>query len=58
MSAYTTTERIAELRARANRIRESAQYADRYHDYFQETQQAARIDAEADELEKEPKEQV
>ena len=47
------TEQIAELRARAEHVRECAQRADRTEDYRREMAQADALFAQVKELEKE-----
>ncbi len=51
MTPTQLRERIQQLRDAASRTRESAYRAERYHVEFQELQNAARLDKQADELE-------
>jgi hypothetical protein len=40
-------QQIVELREQAKRLRESAAHADRYHDYYTESQQAEALERQA-----------
>lgn len=51
MNPIQLRERIQQLREAAASYRESAARAERYHVEYQERQQAARMDREANELE-------